>query len=66
MRKKRRAVARGCASDPISLIAAEIHRGCRPAGINGGWLGIPIQNMCQRSTPLKAAHFQRLGIFAAH
>jgi hypothetical protein len=41
MRKRRRAVARDLASDPISLIAAEIHRGYGPAGINGGWLEYP-------------------------
>jgi hypothetical protein len=42
-------IARVSASDPISLIAAEIHRGYWPAGITGGWLVTPIQNMCQRS-----------------
>jgi hypothetical protein len=31
-------IARVSASDPNSLIAAEIHRGCWPAGITGGWL----------------------------
>jgi hypothetical protein len=49
-RKKGCAVARDFASDPISLIAAEIHRGYWPAGISGGWLEypyskhVPVQN----------------------
>jgi hypothetical protein len=34
-------IARIGASDPFSLIAAEIHRGCWPAGITGGWLELP-------------------------
>jgi len=34
-------IARVGAGDPDSLIAAEIHRGCWPAGITGGWLELP-------------------------
>jgi hypothetical protein len=40
-REKGCAVARDLASDPISLVAAEIHRGYWPAGINGGWPEYP-------------------------
>jgi hypothetical protein len=31
-------------SDPISLVAAEIHLGKRPAGVYGGWLTLPYSN----------------------
>jgi hypothetical protein len=31
-------------SDPISLVAAEIHLGKRPAGIYGGWLALTYSN----------------------
>jgi hypothetical protein len=49
-RKRGRAIARDLASDPNSLIAAEIHRGYWPAGITGGWLEllyskhVPVQH----------------------
>ena len=35
--------------DPISLVAAEIHLGRRPAGIYGGWLALTYSN----SVPLQ-------------
>jgi hypothetical protein len=37
---RRAAPYRRIRSDPISLVAAEIHLGKRPAGIYGGWLAL--------------------------
>jgi hypothetical protein len=34
----------GMASDPISLVAAEIHLGLWPAVITDGWLGLPYSS----------------------
>ena len=49
-------------SEPISLVAAEIHRGCRPAGITGGWLGyayskhVPVQRT--RESEIHSMHYK--------
>jgi hypothetical protein len=59
-RKKGCAVARDLASDPISLIAAEIHRGYWPAGINGGWLEYPY------SKHVPVQHDQKIIIYSMH
>jgi hypothetical protein len=37
-------------SDPISLVAAEIHLGLRPAGICDGWPHCNIQVACQNAS----------------
>jgi hypothetical protein len=42
-------------SDPISLVAAEIHLGSWPTGTCAGWLQSNIQIPCQ-STALKIIH----------
>jgi hypothetical protein len=42
-------------SDPISLVAAEIHLGSWPTGICAGWLQRDIQILC-RSMALKIVH----------
>jgi hypothetical protein len=56
-RKEGCAVARDLASDPISLVAAEIHRGYGPAGINGGWLEYP------HSKHVPAQHDAKIFVF---
>jgi hypothetical protein len=40
-------------SDPISLVAAEIHHGTWPAGISGGWPGFPNSKLMPARHKLK-------------
>jgi hypothetical protein len=53
-------------SDPISLVAADIHLGFWPAGFTGGWLKSIIQNMCQLGAAQKTKHFQSFDGAATH
>jgi hypothetical protein len=66
MREKAYAIAHCGAGDPISLIAAEIHRGCWPAGVSGGRLLTPIQNMCQCGMVYKTTCIQLVINIALH
>jgi hypothetical protein len=55
---------RGCG--PISVVAAEIHRG-NASEHRPRWLAFTfIQNMCQRSEIEKRSLFQSVVCFAAH
>jgi hypothetical protein len=54
------------AGDPISLVAAEIHRGHWLAVITGGWPKSSIQVMCQCSNLYKIVLKQSDKIIAMH
>jgi hypothetical protein len=57
---QRQAPARFSRCGPISLVAAEIHLGHRPAGICDGWLHCNIQVACHAAAPAISKQFNEL------